>query len=70
MMLLNVRERAVLEMKPGRKCISEHRGGGGNEEIIDWRFIDIENRLVVAKGEREVGRGTGSLGLVDANYYI
>ena len=32
------------------------------------RLIDIENRLVVAKGE---GEGwTGSLGLADANYYI
>ena len=32
---------------------------------------DIENRLVVAKGEEGEGEGrTGSLGLVDANYYI
>ena len=32
------------------------------------KLIDIENRLVVAKGE---GVGwMGSLGLVDANYYI
>ena len=33
---------------------------------------DLENRLVVAKGEQEgVGVGwTGSLGLVDANYCI
>ena len=32
------------------------------------RLTDIENGLVVAKEE---GRGwTGSLGLVDANYYI
>ena len=33
-------------------------------------FTDMENRLVVAKGERERVRWTGSLGLVDANYYI
>ena len=33
------------------------------------RPIDIENRLVVAKGG-EGERWTGSLGLVDANYYI
>ena len=32
--------------------------------------MDIENRLVVAKGEREGVGWTGSLGLVDANYYI
>ena len=33
------------------------------------RLTDIENRLVVAKGEG-VGEGRiGSLGLVDANYY-
>ena len=30
---------------------------------------DIENRLVVAKGEREGVGWTGSLGLVDANDY-
>ena len=33
------------------------------------RLTDIENRLVVAKGAGEV-RWTGSLGLVDANYYL
>ena len=34
------------------------------------RLTDIENRLVVIKGER-VGEGwIGSLGLADANYYI
>ena len=31
--------------------------------------MDIENRLVVDKGEGEGGGWTGSLGLVDANYY-
>ena len=35
--------------------------------------VDIENRLVVAKGEGlgELGEGcVGNLGLVDANYYM
>ena len=31
---------------------------------------DIESRLVVAKGEEEGVGKTGSLGLVDAKYYI
>ena len=31
---------------------------------------DTENRLVVANGEEEGVGWTGSLGLVDANYYI
>ena len=37
------------------------------------RLTDIENRLVVAKGEGlgELGEGcVGNLGLVDANYYM
>ena len=35
---------------------------------IDKRIMDLENRLVVAKGE---GVGwTGNLGLRDANYYL
>ena len=33
-------------------------------------FTDIENRIVVAKGEMREGEWTGSLGLVDANYSI
>ena len=34
------------------------------------KCMDLEKRLVVAKGEgKEVGR-TGSLGLIDANYYL
>ena len=32
------------------------------------RLTDIENRLVVAKGERREVGWTGSLGLTDANY--
>ena len=32
--------------------------------------MDMENRLVIAKGEGEAMGGTGSLGLVDANYGI
>ena len=31
------------------------------------KFMDMENRLVVAKGEEEGMRWTGSFGLVDAN---
>ena len=34
------------------------------------KMMDMENRLVVAKGEGEEVGGTGSLGLVDANCYI
>ena len=44
---------------------------GTNEPIYKTkRLRDIENRLVVAKGEGEGMRWTQSLGLVDANYYI
>ena len=32
------------------------------------KFMDLENRLVVAKGEKEGVGWTGSLGLIDANY--
>ena len=31
--------------------------------------MDLENRLVVAKGEGEGVGETGSLGLIDADYY-
>ena len=34
------------------------------------KIMDMENRLVVAKGEREAVGWTGSLGLVDAKYHI
>ena len=34
------------------------------------RFTDIESRFVVVKGEGEGMRWTGSLGLIDTNYYI
>ena len=34
------------------------------------RLTDMENRLVVAKGEEEEVGWTGNLGLVDANYCI
>ena len=34
------------------------------------KLMDLENRLVVAKGEGEGVGWTGSLGLVDANYCI
>ena len=32
--------------------------------------MDLENRLVVVKGEGEGVRWTGSLGLVDTNYGV
>jgi len=32
--------------------------------------MDLENRLVVAKGEGEGVGWTGSLGLIDANYCL
>ena len=34
------------------------------------KIMDIENRLVVAKGKGEGVGWTGSLGLIDANYCI
>ena len=34
------------------------------------KFTDLENRLVVGKGEEEGVGWTGSLGLIDANCYI
>ena len=34
------------------------------------KIMDLDNRLVVAKGEGEGVRWTGSLGLIDANYCI
>ena len=38
--------------------------------FTEKKIMDIENRLVVAKGEEEGVGWTGSLGLVDANYFI
>ena len=44
---------------------------GTNEPIYETnRFTDMENRLVVAKGEVGGSDMDGNLGLVDANYYI
>ena len=34
------------------------------------KIMDMENRLMVAKGEEEGVGWIGSLGLLDANYYI
>ena len=34
------------------------------------KLMDLENRLVVAKGEGEGVGWTGNLGLIDANYCI
>ena len=36
----------------------------------ETKLMGIENRPVVAKGEEEGVRWTGSLALADANYYI
>ena len=35
---------------------------------IENKFMDLENRLVVAKGEGEGVGWTGNLGLANANY--
>ena len=34
------------------------------------KIMDLENRLVVAKGEEEGVGWTGNLGLTDANYHL
>ena len=34
------------------------------------KIMDLENSLVVAKGEREGAGWIGNLGLIDANYYL
>ena len=34
------------------------------------KIIDLENRLVAAKGKGEGVGWIGSLGLIDANYYL
>ena len=34
------------------------------------KIMDLENKLVVAKGEGEGVGWTGNLGLIDANYYL
>ena len=34
------------------------------------KLTDIENKLVVTKGKREVGRQTMGMGLTHTNYYI
>ena len=37
---------------------------------IEKKLMDLEKRLMVAKGEEEGVGWSGSLGLIDANYYI
>ena len=37
---------------------------------IENKITDMENRLVVAKGEGEGIGWTGNLGLIDANYCL
>ena len=34
------------------------------------KLMDLENRLAVVKREGEGVRGTGNLGLIDANYCL
>ena len=34
------------------------------------KLMDLENRLVVAKGQGEGGRWIENLGLIDANYWL
>ena len=34
------------------------------------KIVDMENRFVVAKREREGVGGTGNFGLIDANYNL
>ena len=34
------------------------------------KIMDMENRIVVAKGEEEGVEWTGNLGLIDANYCL
>ena len=34
------------------------------------KIMDLQNRLVVAKGEAEEGGWIASLGLIDANYFF
>ena len=41
-----------------------------NSALVRNRGTDIENRLVVAKGEGEGEGWIGNLGFIDANYYI
>ena len=37
---------------------------------IEKKILDLENRLVVAKGEGEGVGWSGSLGLIDTNYCL
>ena len=43
---------------------------GTNVSSYETDSTDIENRLVATKGKGEGVEWTGSLGLIDANYYI
>ena len=43
---------------------------GTNELSTEKKIMNLENRLMAAKGEGEGVGWTGNLGLVDANYYI
>ena len=38
--------------------------------FTEKKIMDLENRLVVANGEREGVEWIGSLGLIDANYCL
>ena len=37
---------------------------------MEKKIMDMENRLVVARGEGKVVGWTRNLGLIDANYYL
>ena len=39
-------------------------------EFTEKKIMDLENRLVVAKGEEEGGGWIGNLGLIDGNYCL
>ena len=43
---------------------------GKNEPFAEKKIMDLENRLVVAKGERVGARWIGNLRLIDANYCL
>ena len=38
--------------------------------FTEKKIMDLENRLVVVKGEGEGGGWTGSLGIIDAEYCL
>ena len=57
-------------MPGNREQGEEARVGTRLQRALKCTLTDMENRLVLAKGDREGVGWTGSLGLVDENYYI